>query len=65
VANTDNALLKFKFAHLNSVDFKLEVVPTPSGHVSMYCICVTAAVQPVVVEYASGLIMTILSSDCI
>ncbi len=25
VANTDNALLKFKFAHLNSVDFKLQV----------------------------------------
>lgn len=27
VANTDNALLKFKFAHLNSVDFLLEVEP--------------------------------------
>ncbi|KAF5841084.1 mRNA capping enzyme, catalytic domain-containing protein [Dunaliella salina] len=33
VANTDNALLKFKFAHLNSVDFYLEVEATagPSG----------------------------------
>jgi hypothetical protein len=25
VANTDNALLKFKFAHLNSVDFHIKV----------------------------------------
>ena len=33
VANTDNALLKFKFAHLNSVDFLLEADASaaPSG----------------------------------
>ncbi len=31
MANTDAALLKFKFAHLNSVDFYVRVTLRPSG----------------------------------
>ncbi len=35
MANTDAALLKFKFAHLNSVDFKLTVTGPPDRPVSV------------------------------